>query len=192
MAERLAAIALALALAACDSSASAPPAGETDMGRDEAPAGAEAPRPAIVARGERFTCTPQRVWDGDGPIHCAEGTKVRLAGIAARESDGSCRPGHPCPGSTAEAARDALAGLLGRTTGRARTGHLLIEGPALQCLSEGSAKGSRTAAWCSSPTVGDLSCAMLASGTVAKWQRYWRGHRCGQDPDVQKSGVIAE
>lgn len=155
----------ALALAGCDSRAA------------EAPA--QAARPDVVAKGGSFACTPRKLWDGDGPIHCAEGPRIRLAGIAAREMDGSCSPGHPCPDSTAEAARDALAGLLGRTVGRAPTGHLLIDGPALRCRSEGSANGSRTAAWCASPTAGDLSCAMVASGTVAKWDRYWRGHRCG-------------
>jgi endonuclease YncB( thermonuclease family) len=177
MAERAAAIALLLALAGCDSRAATAPAGEA--GALGAPAAAEAPSSGKVARGGRFACTPTKVWDGDGPIHCAEGPKVRLAGIAAREMDGSCSPGHPCPEATAQAARDALAGLLGRTTGSASTGHLLVEGPTLQCLSEGSAKGSRTAAWCTSPTAGDLSCAMVASGTVAKWEGYWRGHRCG-------------
>lgn len=170
-----AAIALAFALAGCDSGAAGIPAATTGAGRAEAP---EAAGFAIVAEGERFACTPEKVWDGDGPIHCAEGSKVRLAGIAAREMDGSCSPGHPCPDATAEAARDALAGLLGRTTGTASTGHLLVEGPALECLSEGSAKGGRTAAWCTSSSAGDLNCAMVASGTVARWPRYWRGHSC--------------
>jgi endonuclease YncB( thermonuclease family) len=172
----LLAAAVGVTLAGCDSGAGTALAAESGAGR----AGESgAPGFAIVAEGERFACTPEKVWDGDGPIHCAEGPKLRLAGIAAREMDGSCSPGHPCPDATAEAARDALAGLLGRTTGRASTGHLLVEGPALQCLSEGSAGGSRTAAWCTSPRAGDLSCAMVASGTVARWERYWRGHRCG-------------
>lgn len=178
MAERLAAIALALALAGCDSRAATVPAAETGAGRAQSFAAAEAPGSAILARGERFACTPEKVWDGDGPIHCGEGPKVRLAGIAAREMDGSCNPGHPCPDATALAARERLAGLLGRTTGSASTGHLLVKGPTLECLSEGSAGGSRTAAWCTSPTAGDLNCAMVASGTVAKWERYWRGHSC--------------
>lgn len=39
---------------------------------------------SFVAQGTSFTCTPTRVWDGDGPIWCAEGPKIRLAGIAAR------------------------------------------------------------------------------------------------------------
>lgn len=41
----------------------------------------------IVAAGTAFTCTPTRVWDGDGPIWCAEGPRIRLEGIAAREMD---------------------------------------------------------------------------------------------------------
>lgn len=131
-----------------------------------------------VAAGEAFACTPTRLWDGDGPIHCAEGPRVRLSGIAAREADGSCRRGHPCPEASAEAARDTLASLLGRIVGTAPEGHLLIEGPPLACTSVGSAGGKRTAAWCASPVAGDLSCAMVASGTAAKWDRYWRGHRC--------------
>ena len=41
---------------------------------------------SIVAAGQTFTCTPTHVWDGDGPIWCAEGPHVRLSGIAARFS----------------------------------------------------------------------------------------------------------
>jgi len=68
---------------------------------------------AIVAAGQTFICTPIRVWDGDGPIWCAEGPRIRLAGIAAREIDGTCRPAHPCPPADARRARDHLVGLLG-------------------------------------------------------------------------------
>src|SRR4028118_43364 len=52
-----------------------------------------------------FICTPVEVWDGDGPIWCAEGPRVRLAGIAARELDETCRPGHPCPRARGRRAR---------------------------------------------------------------------------------------
>ena len=48
---------------------------------------------AAVPAGQSFTCTPTAVWDGDGPIWCAEGPKVRLAGISAREIDGTCTAG---------------------------------------------------------------------------------------------------
>ncbi len=134
---------------------------------------------AALAAGLTFTCTLTRVWDGDGPVWCAEGPKVRLAGIAAREMDGTCRPGHPCPAASATAARDRLVRLLGGPQGRSREGHVVVRGPALRCSSTGSAGGSRTAAWCAAPRIGDLSCAMLRTGTVARWDRYWRGRRCG-------------
>ncbi|MFP5396240.1 MAG: hypothetical protein ACLGHF_08770, partial [Alphaproteobacteria bacterium] len=51
----------------------------------------------VIPDGEVFECTPTRVWDGDGPIWCAEGPRIRLAGIATREMDETCRDGHPCP-----------------------------------------------------------------------------------------------
>ena len=133
----------------------------------------------IVASGTTFRCTPTRVWDGDGPVWCVEGPRIRLAGIAARESDGTCRSNQPCPAATAEQAKAALVSLMGRRTGTSREGHALVSGPALTCRSVGSAGGARTAAWCSSNRVGDLSCAMVATRTVLTWPRYWREHRCG-------------
>src|SRR3546814_11355617 len=75
---------------------------------------------SVIPAGQSFTCTPVAVWDGDGPIWCAEGPHVRLSGVAAREMDGSCRPGHPCPTADAVAARAHQAGLLGAMHCRTR------------------------------------------------------------------------
>lgn len=132
----------------------------------------------VVAAGQSFTCTPVRVWDGDGPIWCAEGPRIRLAGIAAREMDGSCRSGQPCPRASASASRDRLVRLVGRDVGRSREGHVLVRGPALSCRSTGSGGGNRTAAWCATSSGVDLSCAMVASGHALRWDRYWGRHRC--------------
>jgi len=132
----------------------------------------------VIPAGERFVCTPTAVYDGDGPVWCAEGPRLRLAGIAAREMDGTCRSNQPCPPVGAEVARDRLVALVGSPAGIDETGHVLVSGPPLSCLSVGSAGGKRTAAWCTSPRVGDLSCAMVDSGTVLRWDRFWRGHRC--------------
>ena len=66
----------------------------------------------VVSAGRSFACTPVAVWDGDGPLWCAEGLRIRLAGIAARETDGTCRSNQPCPTSAADAARDALVRLV--------------------------------------------------------------------------------
>lgn len=132
----------------------------------------------VVPQGQTFICTPIAVWDGDGPIWCAEGPKIRVAGIAAREMDGSCSPGHPCPEVSGIDARDRLVGLLGGHKGKLSTGHIKVASPPLRCVSDGSAKGSRTAAWCTSPVFGDLSCAVVKAGGALQWDRYWQGHRC--------------
>jgi endonuclease YncB( thermonuclease family) len=128
--------------------------------------------------GVQFECTPIRVWDGDGPIWCAEGMKVRLAGIAAREIDETCREGHPCPAAGGVEARDALVGLVGVPIGTSSEGHVLVKGKALSCFSEGRALGDRTAAWCVSPTFGDLSCEMISRNAALRWDDYWGDHKC--------------
>lgn len=133
---------------------------------------------SIVAAGQTFTCTPTHVWDGDGPVWCAEGPHLRIAGIAAREMDDTCRSNQPCPSASAVEARGALVGLLGGPRGTIPTGHVVVRGQRLTCRSEGSAGGSRTAAWCRLPSGADLSCAMIRTGTVLRWDRYWKGPAC--------------
>lgn len=128
--------------------------------------------------GQGFACTPTQIWDGDGPVWCAEGPRIRLAGIAAREIDGSCRPGHPCPDADPAASRDALVRLVGRPVGIGPNGHVLVAGPTMRCVSTGSAGGDRTGAWCTSPKSGDISCAMVRGRWAARWLRHWRGHVC--------------
>ena len=133
----------------------------------------------IVPSGQTFSCTPVAVWDGDGPIWSEEGPRIRLSGIAARERDGSCSLGHPCTPADATVARDALVAFLGKPVGENAHGHVLVEGPAMRCVSVGSAGGNRTAAWCISPRGGDINCAMVQGGWAARWDKYWRGHKCG-------------
>lgn len=134
---------------------------------------------AIVAAGLAFACTPVSVWDGDGPIRCAEGPKVRIAGIAAREIDESCRQWQPCPAASGRAARDALVALLGRPSGTSPDGHVLVTafGP-LACRSWGDARGDRTAASCTLPDGRRLACALLRTHTVSVWHVFWRERRC--------------
>lgn len=134
--------------------------------------------PQLIAAGATFTCTPIAVWDGDGPIWCAEGPKIRIAGVAAREIDGSCRRGHPCPAVDGLVARDRLVRLFGGARGRVATGHVRVRSAPMRCQSDGRANGSRTAAWCHSPVFGDLSCAAVRVGSAVRWRSFWRGHRC--------------
>jgi hypothetical protein len=132
----------------------------------------------VIPADQTFACTPVAVWDGDGPIWCAEGPKVRIAGVAAREIDGSCRPRQPCPPISGRQARDRLVQLLGRSRGSLPDGHIRVLSATMTCLSDGPAGGSRTAAWCRSPVFGDLSCAVVRQGGAVRWPRYWRRHDC--------------
>jgi len=133
----------------------------------------------IVPAGQSFTCTPTHVWDGDGPIWCKEGPRVRLAGVAAREINETCKRNHPCPKSSGRAARDALVMLVGKPTGKiSRHGHILVIGSSMRCHSNGSAGGNRTAAWCVSPKSGDVNCAITRGGWALRWKRYWKEHQC--------------
>lgn len=134
----------------------------------------------VLSAGETFSCTPTAVWDGDGPVWCAEGPKVRIAGVASRELDGTCHPGQPCPSVAGEEARDRLVRLFGGPRGGLPTGHIVVRSSRMTCVSDGSAGGSRTAAWCTSPVFGDLSCAVVNAGGAVKWPRYWGQHRCRQ------------
>lgn len=129
-------------------------------------------QPNIIPAGQPFTCTPTAVWDGDGPIWCAEGPRVRIAGIAAREHDGTCRSNQPCPAASAEASRDALVRLLGTPIGRRPEGHITLRAAPLRCVSVGGAGGTRTAAWCTLRNGHDLGCAMVQTRTVLRWTRY--------------------
>jgi len=133
---------------------------------------------AVVSAGQNFTCTPTHVYDGDGPVWCAEGPHLRIGGIAAREMDETCRSNQPCPKASAIEARDALVRLFGGPLGTISTGHVIVAGPRLACHSEGSAGGSRTAAWCRFPSGADLSCTLIKTGTVLRWDRYWKGPAC--------------
>jgi len=143
---------------------------------------------SIVAAGLVFLCTPTLIADGDGPIWCAEGPRIRIAGIAARERDNSCRRGHPCPDASATDAMRALVNLLGGVRGSIRFrgaafDHVRVSAATMRCLSIGSAGGNRTGAFCTLADGRDLSCAMLATGTVARWGRYWRrDQHCPRQP----------
>src|SRR3546814_7839319 len=99
---------------------------------------------SVVPAGQSFNCTPAAVYDGDGPIWCAEGPHIRLSGIAAREMVGTCRPGHPCPVADPRASRDQLVALAGKRTGTRPTGHITVLGPTMRCRSAGGAGGNRT------------------------------------------------
>ncbi|MDF2603491.1 thermonuclease family protein [Sphingomonas sp.] len=123
---------------------------------------------AVVPASKAFACTPVRVWGGDGPIWYGERRRIRLAGIAAREIDGTCRRGHLCPKASGIKARDTLVQLLGGPRGRARSGHVLVRGPKLRCRSRGPDRYGRTLAICARQG-GDLGEALVRAGEAKGW-----------------------
>jgi endonuclease YncB( thermonuclease family) len=122
----------------------------------------------LLAALTTFACAPIAVYDGDGPIWCEEGPKIRIADIGARELDGECMLGHPCPAASGIEARDALVDLLGGAKGTLRTGHLRVSHPAMQCARRGTSY-ERVVASCRLPDGRDLGDALLATGTVLRW-----------------------
>lgn len=117
---------------------------------------------------EGFACTVSSVTDGD-TFRCHEqdgagrSIRVRLSGIAARETNETCSPGHPCPTASAEAAATEL--------------RRLADAQTLQCRAVGDTYG-RIAAFCQRSDGVDLSCAMVESGTALRWEKYWGAHSC--------------
>lgn len=133
-----------------------------------------------------FICTAIAIHDADGPIWCEEGPKVRLSGIAARELDGTCRPGHPCPTTDPIMARATIVQLLGAKVDEDRSDeeHIFFLRPVrLRCESTGTSY-SRVTAWCALPDGRDLSCAAIEAGAALRWSRYDAGGRligCGSE-----------
>ena len=121
-----------------------------------------------LAAAAALICTPIAVWDGDGPVGCEEGLKIRLAGIAAREMDETCKPRHPCPDASGIEARDALVRLLGGARGRWKTGHVVVYAQPMRCQQVGRSYG-RIVATCTLADGRDLSGAMVRTGTVVRW-----------------------
>ena len=95
-------------------------------------------------------------------LRCADGTRIRIAAINAREKDGSCAANAPCPAIRHEQAQPIVARMtLGKT---------------LQCRQVG-ASYRRVVADCTLPDGRRLSCAISATGAAAWWPDYARRYR---------------
>lgn len=115
-----------------------------------------------TASGSSFACTVLSVYDGDGPINCAEidkaghQVKVRLRGIEAREIDDSCRYDDLCPRASGA---DSKAELTRIAVGR------------MQCMSFGPSY-NRVDAACHTAAGLDVSCEMIRRGKAVRWPEY--------------------
>lgn len=122
------------------------------------PVGATANATIGESRGGDLTCVVAAIIDGD-TLRCLDGTRIRLHAVAARERDGSCSPGHPCPSASAQAATTELRRLAGGRT--------------LRCHSTGNSYGRITAiCWTREGT--EINCAMVRSGVALIWDRFNR------------------
>ena len=119
-----------------------------------------APKKAAMSdrRELRFSCQVSSVTDGD-TLRCADGVRVRLHAVAARETDETCSVGHPCPAASGASARAEL--------GR------LVRGGALSCQAIGQSY-ERVTAICWSAAEVEVNCAMIRSGTAVIWDRFNR------------------
>jgi len=109
------------------------------------------------ARAYDFSCDVSYVNDGD-TLRCQDGTRVRLHAIAARETDGSCSPGHPCPSASASTSKASLEKLAGRR---------------INCIQTGTSY-RRVTAICDNEQGVEINCAMVRSGAAVIWDRFNR------------------
>lgn len=121
----------------------------------------------MIAAPIMFVCQVVAVHDGDGPIHCADGTKIRVAGIQAPDYENAepCRTrrvGYVCSDRLADRSRAIVSRMVLRQ--------------ALTCQPVGQSY-SRVVARCRFADGRDLSCAILAAGAATRWDSYWRRYR---------------
>lgn len=110
-----------------------------------------------IDRGD-LTCTVAHITDGD-TLRCQDGVRIRLHAVAARERDGSCSPGHPCPRASAQAATNEL--------------RRLAEGRTIRCQTTGRSH-NRITAICWTPEGEEINCALVRSGVALIWERFHR------------------
>lgn len=117
-----------------------------------------------------FFCLVTHVHDGDGPLWCQNGIKVRVAGIRAPDFKNAepCRRGkaaYVCSNVQAERSRRIVEKLtLGKT---------------MTCAPVGKSY-KRVVARCTLPDGRNLSCATIAAGAATRWDSYWRRYHMGE------------
>ena len=119
-----------------------------------------------------FVCAVVRVHDGDGPLWCANGIKVRIALVQApdyedadpcRRRDAS-RANYTCNNAAADHSQQIV--------------ERLVLHQAMMCQPMGMSY-SRVVARCTLADGRSLSCAVIAAGAAVRWDRYWRQYGMG-------------
>lgn len=119
-----------------------------------------------------FICEVVKVHDGDGPLWCRSGQKVRVAGIQAPDFENAepCR--RPDTRRTNYTCDDAAATRSQQIVSRLTLGKRLI------CQPTGTSY-KRVVARCTLPDGRSLSCATIAAGAAVRWDTYWRRYKMG-------------
>jgi endonuclease YncB( thermonuclease family) len=117
-----------------------------------------------------FLCLVTHVHDGDGPLWCGNGIKVRVAGIQAPDFESA----EPCRlGKAAYVCSDVQAKRSRAIVQR------LVMGKTLTCQPVGKSY-ERVVARCTLPDGRSLSCAAIAAGAATRWDSYWRRYGMGE------------
>lgn len=126
----------------------------------------------LMAASAPFSCTVIHVHDGDGPLWCANGTKVRIAGVQAPDYQSA----EPCrradPSRSDYVCDDVAAGQSQKNVER------LVLHRTLTCRPMGMSY-KRVVARCTLADGRSLSCLVIASGAAVRWDRYWRQYHMG-------------
>ncbi|WP_456816875.1 hypothetical protein [Bradyrhizobium sp. USDA 4520] len=128
-------------------------------------------------------CLAIALHDVDGPIRCATGERIRLAGIGATELDGSQRPGQPGIPGDPFAQRRAMAAAIGAQVAsddRRQDGYLRFAQPVRLSCDVTGRSGKRLVAWCRLPDGRDASCVAIGAGVAVRWDRFDPQHRLDQ------------
>jgi endonuclease YncB( thermonuclease family) len=126
----------------------------------------------MIAYPSPIICNVIRVHDGDGPLWCRSGEKIRVAGIQAPDFE-SAEPCHrPATRRRAYTCNDGDAARSQRIMSGLTLGKQLI------CQPVGTSY-RRVVARCTLPDGRSLSCAAIAAGAAVRWDRYWRQYHMG-------------
>lgn len=120
-----------------------------------------------------FVCEVVKVHDGDGPLWCRSGQRVRIAGIQAPdfESAEPCR--RPAARRAAYTCDDAAA-----RRSRAIVERLVLR-QRITCRPVDRSY-NRIVARCTLADGRSLSCAAIAAGAAVRWSTYWRRYKMGE------------
>jgi len=131
-------------------------------------------------------CLAIALHDVDGPIHCQSGEKIRLQGIGATETNGSCNPNQPCVPGDLFVQRRITAGAMGAAAFKedigsngkpALYGQLWFKDPIRLVCDVTGRSHNRQTAWCKLPNGKDVSCEAIKAGVALRWAKFDKSAR---------------